>query len=107
MLKSTNAIPYRALEEGFKFKFGEIKMWHNDSWLDKNVLKADEFDYSVIDRLDKFKSTHPKTMLDRVHKQSWKFDFDLSMIKQVYNSDTSQYLFPLSFQAHLKFYAWV
>ncbi len=55
------------------------KMWHEDKWLDKNVLKTNEFDYTNIDKLEKFKGTHPITMQDRVNNQNWKFDFDLSI----------------------------
>ncbi|MGE4288008.1 MAG: hypothetical protein AB7E36_04915 [Salinivirgaceae bacterium] len=29
------------------------KLWHNDEWLDKNVAKAEVFDYSQIDALKK------------------------------------------------------
>ena len=36
------------------------KLWHDDNWIDKNVLKAEEFDYSQIDSLMKFTSSHPK-----------------------------------------------
>ena len=35
------------------------KLWHDDQWVDKNVIKADEFDYSNIDVLKKFTGTHP------------------------------------------------
>jgi hypothetical protein len=54
------------------------KLWHPDNWLDKNVVKADEFDYSAIDALELFQGTHPKVMNDRIESKNWKFDFDLS-----------------------------
>lgn len=57
------------------------KMWHEDKWLDKNVLKAHEFDYANIDKLEKFLGSHPLTMQSRVQNQNWKFDFDLSIDK--------------------------
>jgi hypothetical protein len=57
------------------------KLWHSDNWLDKNVVKTDAFDYSVIDALYPFKETHPKVMKDRITSKNWKFDFDISMNK--------------------------
>ncbi len=53
-------------------------LWHDDQWLEKNVSKADEFDYSEIDALEKFKDQHPKVMQDRIKKRNWIFDHDLS-----------------------------
>jgi len=52
------------------------KMWHDDSWMDKNISKADSFDYSEIDSLAKFTSTHPKYLQTRINKMNWTFSFD-------------------------------
>ncbi len=57
------------------------KLWHNDEWIDKNVRKADEFDYSIIDVLKKFEDIHPKVMKERISRLNWKFDYDLSYNK--------------------------
>ena len=54
------------------------KLWHPDNWLEKNVVKADEFDYSGIDALQLFKGTHPAVMLKRIGSRNWTFEFDLS-----------------------------
>jgi hypothetical protein len=54
------------------------KLWHDDAWLDKNVLKADVFDYSQIDALTKFKESHPEVMKERIANLNWKFDHDIS-----------------------------
>ena len=54
------------------------KLWHPDNWLEKNVVKADEFDYSGIDALEKFEGTHPAVMLDRINKKNWKFEYDIA-----------------------------
>jgi len=54
------------------------KLWHPDTWLDKNVLKASEFDYAGIDALELFGGTHPKVMLDRIEQKNWKFDYDVT-----------------------------
>ena len=54
------------------------KLWHSDNWVDKNVVKSNEFDYSGIDALELFRGTHPEVMIDRIAKKNWKFDYDLS-----------------------------
>ena len=55
------------------------KLWHDDEWVDKNVVKASEFDYARhIDALEPFKGTHPKVMQDRINHINWKFDYDIS-----------------------------
>jgi glycosyltransferase involved in cell wall biosynthesis len=54
------------------------KMWHNDQWLENHVVKADNFDYSVIDALEKFEGEHPKVMQERINQANWKFDHDPS-----------------------------
>lgn len=57
------------------------KLWHNQDWIEKNVVKADAFDYSKIDSLAKFTETHPKVMLKRIANKNWKFEFDLKYNK--------------------------
>jgi len=57
------------------------KLWHDDEWIDKNVAKSDQFDYSAIDALQKFTDTHPAVMLERINRINWKFDYDLSLNK--------------------------
>jgi hypothetical protein len=57
------------------------KLWHDQEWIDKNVIKADTFDYSKIDSLSKFMGTHPKVMLTRIAQKNWEFEFDLSYNK--------------------------
>ncbi len=54
------------------------KLWHSDNWVDKNVAKSNEFDYSAIDALELFNGTHPQVMHDRIENKNWKFDYDLS-----------------------------
>jgi hypothetical protein len=55
------------------------RLWHDDAWLAEHVGNKDEFDYSGIDALQKFKGTHPEVMRKRIETQNWKFDFDLSI----------------------------
>ena len=57
------------------------KYWHDDAWIEKNILKSTEFDYSTIDELKLFDGTHPKVMLKRIQEKNWKFDYDLSLNK--------------------------
>ncbi len=54
------------------------KLWHDDKWINRNVSKAKEFDYSGIDLLKKFEEGHPEVMKKRIEKKQWKFDHDLS-----------------------------
>lgn len=57
------------------------KMWHDDEWMKKNVPQRNEFDYSQIDSLQKFKDSHPQVMLERIQKKNWHFNFDPSKKK--------------------------
>ena len=57
------------------------KYWHSDNWVDKNIAKAEVFDYSEIDALTVFDETHPKVMESRIKRLNWKFDFDISYNK--------------------------
>ena len=52
------------------------KMWHDDSWMEKNIPKVNEFDYSGIDSLAEFKGTHPAVMSERIKTINWEFSFD-------------------------------
>jgi len=57
------------------------KLWHDDNWVNKNVLKSEEFDYSNIDSLELFSDIHPKVMLDRIQNKNWQFEHNLSFRK--------------------------
>ena len=52
------------------------KMWHDNNWMENNIKKVDEFDYSNIDTLETFNSTHPKVMLQRIKNVNWSFSFN-------------------------------
>jgi hypothetical protein len=50
--------------------------------LDQDIpTKENEFDYSEIDKLDKFDGSHPKVMQARVNQMNWKFEKDISFNK--------------------------
>jgi len=57
------------------------KLWHDDDWVEKNIPKKAEFDYSSVNSLSFFTETHPLVMKDRIEATNWKFDFDLSYKK--------------------------
>lgn len=57
------------------------KMWHDDSWLKKNIPQTDKFDYSQIDSLAHFTGTHPAVMKDRILRSNWTFSFDPTLRK--------------------------
>jgi hypothetical protein len=54
------------------------KFYFDDEWINKHVIKADEFDYSDVDSLARFDEAHPQILLDRIKKINWKFDYDIS-----------------------------
>ena len=54
------------------------KLWHDDQWVNKNVVRAETFDYSGIDALKKFEGTHPAVMAARIERKNWQFDYDMS-----------------------------
>lgn len=54
------------------------KLWHDDAWMEKHIAKAEEFDYSGIDMLERYKGEHPKWMQNRIKSKNWKFDYDIS-----------------------------
>ena len=57
------------------------KLWHDDEWVDKNVVKVEAFDYSNIDVLKRFEETHPEVMQERIQNKNWTFDYDISRNK--------------------------
>jgi glycosyltransferase involved in cell wall biosynthesis len=54
------------------------KLWHSDEWVERNVAKAEAFDYAGIDALSLFRESHPSVMAERIAVRNWKFSHDLS-----------------------------
>ncbi len=54
------------------------KLWHSDEWVEVNISKLDQFDYSNVDSLKHFEGTHPKVMQERIKRINWEFSFDPS-----------------------------
>ena len=57
------------------------KMWHDDEWMKKNVVPAEEFDYLIVDNLEPFNGSHPQVFQNRVKALHWDFTFDKSKVK--------------------------
>ncbi len=61
------------------------KLWHDDKWVDENIVKAPEFDYLAnIDQLELYKETHPKVMQERIAATNWKFEYDISFNRKTW-----------------------
>ena len=70
------------------------KLWHDDKWVAENIPQVDEFDYSKIDSVSKFKETHPKVMEERVKRLNWVFSFDPTKgIKQSVRRQILNYIY--------------
>lgn len=55
------------------------KYWHDDQWIEQNIIGTDEFDYnSAINELRAFEGTHPEVMQERISKKNWQFRHDIS-----------------------------
>lgn len=52
--------------------------YFDDQWIENNISKAAQFDYSGIDALRLFTETHPAVMKKRIESMNWKFDHDIS-----------------------------
>ena len=52
--------------------------YFDDQWIENNISKANQFDYSGIDALTLFQGTHPAVMNRRIESMNWKFDHDIS-----------------------------
>lgn len=73
------------------------KHWHDDNWIEDNIVAADEFDYMKhINELKPFLGQHPMVMKQRIEAKNWKFDYDISFnrrtIKDKIKDILSKYL---------------
>jgi hypothetical protein len=55
--------------------------WNDDTQMEKIKTSPDDYDFSGFDSLEKFTGTHPGVMLDRIQRQNWVIDLDLSQKK--------------------------
>lgn len=76
------------------------KMWHSDEWVDNNIVKVDEFDYTKIDSLELFKGSHPLVMQERIKMLNWKFEHDIR-IKKYSNKEKIQRIIEKIFKTRI------
>jgi glycosyltransferase involved in cell wall biosynthesis len=55
--------------------------WNDDTEMEKIKSSPEDYDFTGFDSLEKFTGTHPTVMLDRIQRQNWKIDLDLSQKK--------------------------
>ncbi len=55
--------------------------YHDKEWVESNLPSNFEFDFGNADRLLKFQDSHPEVMRQRIKEVNWKFDFDLTTLK--------------------------
>lgn len=58
-----------------------INLWQENKDALPVLESNDVFDYSEFDSLQKFKGTHPETMLPRIAKQNWKIELNIKQKK--------------------------
>lgn len=81
------------------------KLWHDDLWMEENILGVEEFDYfKNIDSLEKYKGTHPAVMLDRIQNKNWEFNYDLSFNKTSFKHKLKKVLKKLGWNTSYKNY---
>ncbi len=57
------------------------KYWHKDEDLEGMLANPDFWNFNDFDSLQKFTGTHPKVMLERIERQNWQVDLDISRKK--------------------------
>jgi hypothetical protein len=69
------------------------KYWHDEQWIEQNIVKAEEFDYSQsLNKLRLFDETHPEVMKKRIAAKNWKFDQNISFTKLTLKDRLKQFL---------------
>lgn len=59
------------------------KLWHDDEWVERNIIKTEKFDYARdLRELVLYKDTHPEVMKRRINSKNWKFKHDISLNKK-------------------------
>ncbi len=57
------------------------KLWHSDQKLEEWMKSPDFWNYDEFDSLQKFTGTHPAVMHERIAKQNWKVELDITKKK--------------------------
>jgi len=69
------------------------RLYHDDLWVDQNIVKSEEFDYGKhVTLLKPFNGTHPEVMKDRIARTNWKFDFDITRNTMSLKDKTKDFL---------------
>jgi len=55
--------------------------WNDDTQMEKIKSSPEDYDFTGFDSLEKFTGTHPVFMHDRIQRQNWVIDLDLSQKK--------------------------
>jgi glycosyltransferase involved in cell wall biosynthesis len=55
--------------------------WNDDTQMEKIKSSPEDYDFTGFDSLEKFTGTHPVVMHDRIQRQNWVIDLDLSQKK--------------------------
>ena len=56
-------------------------LWHSKDWINKNVSKEVEYDFSGMDSLEVFNDSHPEVMIEWINKSNIKFNPPTEKIK--------------------------
>jgi len=76
------------------------KYWHDDDWMERNIIKSDEFVYEDnMTELRKFKGKHPSVMQDRIKRLNWHFSADISMQRKSIKDKAKDFLLKLGINA--------
>ena len=57
------------------------KLWHSDDEMNAFLQSSDIFDYNDFDSLNKFQSTHPEVMRERIAKKNWDVSLNIQQKK--------------------------
>ncbi|MEK6780191.1 MAG: glycosyltransferase family 2 protein [Bacteroidota bacterium] len=54
--------------------------YHGDNWISRNFSRSNKYEYdSMLEPIRKYTETHPEVMKERIGRQNWKFNPDLSL----------------------------
>ena len=69
------------------------KYWHDNKWIEENIVKAEEFDYARnVRELSLFKGNHPAVMTKRIKMKNWEFDHDISFSRKTFKDKAKELL---------------
>lgn len=69
------------------------KYWHDEQWIEANIVKSEEFDYAKsLRKLRLFNEQHPEVMKKRVEARNWKFDQNIAFTKRTLKDRMKHFL---------------